>query len=411
MRGIYKFNNYVKFFKVNDINMIGNINNGSIIGLNSDGMELVSKIKKDQIIDVLPSNSKMSELLAEMQTLSFFEDTKSNNLTSAYLHITDACNLNCVGCYSFVENRNSLNELSTKDIYIILDKLHTAGVRKIIISGGEPFLREDLKDICKYAKNNLELEELTVISNGTIQIQKYLDVIPYIDILSVSVDGYSENSRFIRNSNIMPQIINLVKEIKDQVNVHLISTLHKKNKHLMKEYLGFSKELGVSLSFSIFTVDNSLNKYDEWVLNHTDLEDIAHELSGVDNKNIEALTFLDKMNLSCRVRCEAGKSLVSVDAKGNLYPCHMLHIEKFRLGNLLTEDILNILNNNNSFNSVNVEEFKVCFKCDFKYLCGGGCRGRSYYKYGSIKYPDSYCKLYHNYYIEFFNSLEKALKI
>lgn len=73
-------------------------------------------------------------------------------MASAYVHITDNCNLHCVGCYSHVEKRNKKTDLTYKEICYELDQLADNGVKIIVISGGEPFIREDIELICKYAK-------------------------------------------------------------------------------------------------------------------------------------------------------------------------------------------------------------------------------------------------------------------
>ncbi len=48
-----------------------------------------------------------------------------------------------------------------------LDELAAAGLATLIISGGEPFLRDDLPDIVAYAKRTCGIKSVTVLSNGT----------------------------------------------------------------------------------------------------------------------------------------------------------------------------------------------------------------------------------------------------
>ena len=120
---LYKLNNSVKLFNINDINMIGNINNGSIIGLDSNGLSLVKKIMNNYSIDIDDLDDNSKELLENMIELDFFDDKEENSkLNSAYVHITDNCNLHCIGCYSYIDNRNTSKDLSLEQICIIFDK-------------------------------------------------------------------------------------------------------------------------------------------------------------------------------------------------------------------------------------------------------------------------------------------------
>ena len=361
-------------------------------------------------IDDLDDNSK--ELLENMIELDFFDDKEENSkLNSAYVHITDNCNLHCIGCYSYIDNRNTSKDLSLEQICIIFDKLSKSGVRKVIISGGEPFLRNDIVEICKYIKNNTKICELGVITNGTQDIEKYYKAIPFIDILSISIDGYDEATQFIRDKDIMSTVIETIKKLKSKTKIHLISTLHKKNKSFMKEYINFGKELGVTVSFSILSVDcNRSKKLKDFVLSSSDLTDISNTLSKMDKEYINTQKFLDNFELYCKDRCEAGRSLISIDSKGNIYPCHMLHIEELKLGNLLIDDLDSVINNPiNKFRDIKVDNINTCFECDYKYLCGGGCRARSYYKHKNILEKDSYCQFQKNYFNVIFDNLNKLV--
>jgi len=63
----------------------------------------------------------------------------------------------------------------------------------VIILGGEPFLRKDLVEICQYIKEKCHIKFLTIITKGCIEKDLYLTVLPFIDELNISVDGYNES--------------------------------------------------------------------------------------------------------------------------------------------------------------------------------------------------------------------------
>ena len=70
----------------------------------------------------------------------------------AQLLITRQCNYQCLGCNVWKEQDKK--ELPTKEIKHILDVLKEMGIVEVVLSGGEPLLREDIGEIIDYASKN-----------------------------------------------------------------------------------------------------------------------------------------------------------------------------------------------------------------------------------------------------------------
>lgn len=62
------------------------------------------------------------------------------------------CNLNCIHCYSLSTNVDFPGELSTDEVFRVMDGLKAARVPVLILSGGEPLLRPDIFAISARAK-------------------------------------------------------------------------------------------------------------------------------------------------------------------------------------------------------------------------------------------------------------------
>ena len=62
------------------------------------------------------------------------------------------CNLNCVHCYSVSADKDFAGELSSSEIFTVMEDLKAFRVPALILSGGEPLLRPDLFDIAAHAK-------------------------------------------------------------------------------------------------------------------------------------------------------------------------------------------------------------------------------------------------------------------
>ena len=327
-----------KLFDIDGIHMLGNFDNGAVIGLDDEGFAY-----EETADSKLCDEKKQAEIDNAMKEMGFLDKEQEKKIDAAYLHVIDACNLHCVGCYSFIEDRNTSKKLSCDEIKKILDGLKQVGVQKIVISGGEPFIRNDLEEICKYAKEVCRFEFLTIITNGTMNIERYYPVLRYINQLNISIDGYSEKTYFIRDKGIMPKVLDTVRRLKDLIEINMIVTLHRKNIKYMKEYNELAKKMGVRFSFSIFTVDETNPLFNEYVLSDIDLIEIERILMELNiDASIEDIPIGGEAIL-CRSRCEAGNKLISIDARGDVYPCHMLHKKELLLGNSLKQEIRDIV--------------------------------------------------------------------
>lgn len=70
------------------------------------------------------------------------------------------------------------------------------GMKKLNLSGGEPFYHPSyLGEICKYAKEVLGLESVSIVSNGSLIKRTFFSGYgKYLDILAISVDSFDEDT-------------------------------------------------------------------------------------------------------------------------------------------------------------------------------------------------------------------------
>ena len=99
------------------------------------------------------------------------------------------CNLTCKHCYSISADTNFPGELTTEQVYTVMDDLKDFRVPVLILSGGEPLLRPDIYDIAKRAKARGFYVGLS--SNGTLIDENNIDKIAECDFnyVGVSLDG------------------------------------------------------------------------------------------------------------------------------------------------------------------------------------------------------------------------------
>ena len=109
------------------------------------------------------------------------------------------CNLACKHCYSISADTDFPGELSTGEIYQVMDDLKGFHVPVLILSGGEPLMRHDIFDISRRAKQMGFYVGLS--TNGTLIDESNIEQIAGIgyDYVGISIDGLrATHDRFRR---------------------------------------------------------------------------------------------------------------------------------------------------------------------------------------------------------------------
>ena len=141
------------------------------------------------------------------------------------------CNLACLHCYSISADVDFPGELSTAEVFGVMDDLKSFGVPALILSGGEPLLRPDLFDIAARAKS---LGFYTALStNGTLIEAPLAARIAGtgFDYLGISLDGLEPtHDRFRRKAGGFRAALNGIRLCRDRgVKVGVRFTLTRDN--------------------------------------------------------------------------------------------------------------------------------------------------------------------------------------
>jgi len=291
--------------------------------------------------------------------------------------------------------------------------LQHVGISHLIISGGEPLLRNDLEEIAKHAKENCGISAITVLSNGTLITKERARALSrYVDKIAISFDWCSSDSMpYIRGSQRFDQLCTALEAVVDSGTTgHIIATVHAKNYDDMQQYLQLADRYGVSVNFSLLSCRPSNEQISDLIPNPQAQADLSRTLI-----SCSSTTMVDDSplgpSLVARSSCGAGCTCLSVDSDGSVYPCHMLHFPEFIMGNCYAEDIACILEDDiaqwfQSFDSVAIPH---CNECPYLRLCGGGCRARAFYASSDIAAPDPYCPMYKTYFAEYEPIFKAAL--
>lgn len=112
---------------------------------------------------------------------------------SVNYHFSRKCNYKCGFCFH-TETTSHVAKLGEAKAALTL--LAQAGMKKINFAGGEPFLYKNmLGDMVDFCKEDLELESVSIVSNGSNITRKWIEAhAKNLDILAVSCDSFNEET-------------------------------------------------------------------------------------------------------------------------------------------------------------------------------------------------------------------------
>lgn len=325
--------------------------------------------------------------------------------TIAQWDINNECNLNCKHCR--VSEKNDNEKLSLKEAKSLLSECWYNGITMLNLSGGEPFLRDDIFEILDYAE---KFEDIVITTNGTLlNEEKCKKLSTYKNIkLSISLDGLEEtHDKFRRKKGAFKKVIDILPVLnKNNIKYAIKYTLSKETAKDAIELLNLVAKMGAK-EFNVRRVIVAGNANKDMVLSNEEYKNIIRELIkncrklnvkfrtgdpllipifseiwGIDIKNDD----LSKIYAGC----QAGDEIIYIDYKGNVGACS--YIPKFA-DNIKDKPLDEILKNNKLF--IDLREYKnklegKCNKCTYKMICGG-CRASALALKKSLFAEDPLC--------------------
>lgn len=116
------------------------------------------------------------------------------------LRVTSACNMRCNFCHGAPKG---LKDSPIKTIETVIAKLKEVGVDRLVISGGEPLMRQDTPEIILLAKS---MGFDVYLSTNGYRFERYHEFSHLIDWIGIPLDGstVSVNLKMSREGSIFP---------------------------------------------------------------------------------------------------------------------------------------------------------------------------------------------------------------
>jgi MoaA/NifB/PqqE/SkfB family radical SAM enzyme len=173
---------------------------------------------------------------------------------NVYLEITSRCTLRCKICN--IWTRTDKDEISKGECLKIIDDMAEMGIPHLIISGGEPFLRDFVIEISDYAKKR-GIAHVSVISNGTLIDDKKARAIANsgIDHVTISIDGLEESNDYVRGKGSFKKAVNAIKLLKKyggkkcagELTVGINCVIQNRNLEELTRLVRLAKKLGCNI--------------------------------------------------------------------------------------------------------------------------------------------------------------------
>jgi len=263
---------------------------------------------------------------------------------TAIVMLNRRCNLRC----EFCDHWHHKDELPAAAVDALLQQAPEIGVKLLVLTGGEPFLRKDIFDIIDRAR----LQQLTVniTTNGTMlgqRIRLLTDHPPHS--LSVSIDGVDDTHDKLRGRagtarRAWRGIERVLAETDIVMNVYFVVT--RENVAQLKEVYDRSRSMGAEFDF--------------WPVNgHADMgitddegrrlyrEAVEHILAHEPQRRQHAAFYeygLDYLGgLRDPVRCLGLCEQFGIDQEGRVVPCCVWGIEDLAVGNIMETSLAELL--------------------------------------------------------------------
>ena len=162
-------------------------------------------------------------------------------------NLTRRCNLTCKHCYALSADHAYPGELTTDELFGVMDDLKAFRVPVLILSGGEPLLRPDLFEVAARAKAMGFYTGLS--TNGTLIDEALAERIATLgfDYVGISLDGLrATHDRFRRLEGAFDASLAALRRLRDRgVKVGLRFTMTALNAHDLPALLALMRDEGI----------------------------------------------------------------------------------------------------------------------------------------------------------------------
>jgi MoaA/NifB/PqqE/SkfB family radical SAM enzyme len=252
--------------------------------------------------------------------------------------ITRKCNYRCRGCNVWKEQDSK--ELSTREVKRGLDILKEMGIVDLVLSGGDPLLRDDIGEIIEYASERFVT---TVYDNGSMAAKK-IDCFKNVDFVAISIDSLDAGKNdFIKAvPGAWKNSMHAVEELrKEGIRVAVTPTISQQNLYEIVDITNYFTGKGIPVWYCLYSYDTSVDAKqlfrigkanDDFVITDKKaMVNLCNQLIELKKKNkqilmtdrlLEAMRELYENDGKRIWKCQALTHFLVVDHRGRIAGCH-----------------------------------------------------------------------------------------
>jgi len=246
---------------------------------------------------------------------------------------TMRCNYTCSGCYS--RGRSTQDELSTEELSALLVEAEKLGVISIVVTGGEPLMRDDMLDLVDRHRRLL----FVMITNGsfvTPEIAKRIAKCNNI-ILLVSIDGFPEDTDEMRRPGAYEIAIRAFQALRE---AHICFGFAATGTAFNSDHLGSDLfvdqmiDLGCSVGYFTEYVPCGPNPIASWALNEEERAAFRQRVLDLRRRKPIVLIQFPHDEYGPDNRCSAaGRKSLHISSQGDVEPCPFVPIARENIRN------------------------------------------------------------------------------
>ena len=323
-------------------------------------------------------------------------------------NLTKRCNLECAHCYIAAGPHASAGgELETRECLAIVDQLLAVSpAPMLILSGGEPLLRDDLTGIAHYASTNGAT--VVVGTNGTLLTDERIAALTQAGVrgVAVSVDSLrpSYHDNFRRGRGALADVQAALARLgAARLDFIIQTTVTKGNRHELERLVAWSAEQG-AVAFNCYFLVPTGRGASLTDLSPVDTEAVLADLARWQREYRGRMMVRAKCAphfmrhvhrtdpaspiLNYQTRCPCGTQYCRITPDGKVTPCPYLPEVA---GDLRIQPFGDIWRSSPLFRQLREGELGgKCGACEYRALCGG-CRARAFALDGDILAADPSC--------------------
>lgn len=340
---------------------------------------------------------------------------------SLFISITSKCNLSCRHCSVYSDRLDYGPDLTTEQWLGFIDEIARLKIFRVKISGGEPFVREDIFDILdaiygKPVRFSINTNAIFIDAPKARRLAGYLDK---LDDVMVSLDGADAPTyEALRGKGTFDRAMGGIRELVCHVGkICAYCTVNRYNCRELEKIARLAKDTGIgSLKFNELLKGGRGQKYyAELGLNKKEkirimgeLKEMQREYPFISGTLLQTEEIFS--NIRSRMQQKQGDSFYAepclsgcgallqecaIGPDGRVTPCDRL--PEFTAGHILRTPLDRIWRDAVKFQefrkrfATHLSDLDTCGSCEYIPYCTGGCPASAWPVYGSLLAADPTC--------------------